>query len=322
MSGVAAIPDVSVLIVAFQSADLIATCLRSIGPACERHTHEVLLVDNGDGSTEALVAKQFPEVRIVASKGNIGFAAGNNLLAQHAAATKLLLLNPDMELCHGAIDALVEGAARHPAGGAWGGVTLNRDGQPDSGNAIAVPSMIEFASVALGRSLVGHRTIAGLESDAEVETVSGGFVMISREAWDAASGFDERYFLYCEEIDLFYRLRKQGRSIWRISDARGFHDVGHGDSVSPGRLLYRAAGTMQFVRLHWARLLHPIAGFMLWVGALERYLAGKALGGFKPRLKAMSEGYRDVALHPGAWWRGYDPKRGLLARQNGRGGAR
>lgn len=318
MSGGAPLPDASVLIVAYNSAAVIETCLRSISAACQRHTVEVLMVDNGDGNgggaAEALVRERFPHVRIVESRGNVGFAAGNNLLAQHAAAPMLLLLNPDMELCAGAIDALLDGAARHPEGSVWGGVTLNRDGQPDSGNAIAIPSMPELISVALGRSLVGSRPIEGVTRDAEVATVSGGFMMVSRTAWDAASGLDEAFFLYCEEIDLFHRLRQAGRSIWRIAGARGYHDVGHGEPVSPRRLLFRAAGTMQFVRKHWSRPWHPVVSFVTRLAAVERYLAGKLLGRFNPRLKAMGYGYREVALRPELWRYGYDPDRGLLAR--------
>lgn len=307
-------PEVSVLIVGYNSAAFIGDCLRSIGPASPQTSLEILLVDNGDGSTEALVKREFPEVIVVPSKGNIGFAGGNNLLAEQAKGENLLLLNPDMILAPGAIDALLAGAHAHPQAAAWGGVTTRADGEPDSGNAIAIPSILEFLSVALGKSLVGSRPIAGVDADAEVNVLSGGFVMFRRSAWDEVGGLDERFFLYCEEVDLFYRLNQKGYSFWRIAASRGHHKVGHGQGKSPMRLLYRAAGTMEFVRRHWPAPKRALAALLLWLGAMERYAAGLLLSWVKPELKDMKKGYSLVALKPSLWRHGYDPRRGLLAR--------
>ncbi|WP_298470058.1 glycosyltransferase family 2 protein [uncultured Erythrobacter sp.] len=311
---------VSILIVAFNSTDLIAACLDSIGPACRRHSHEVLLVDNGDSTTETLVRSQYPDVRIVESKGNVGFAAGNNWLASHARSDRFLLLNPDMELEPDAIDALLEGAAAHPEAAAWGGVTVDAGGSPDSGNAIAMPSLIEFVSTAMGRSIIGNSEMRGIDRDAEVEVLVGGFVMFDRSAWEQVSGFDERYFLYCEEVDLYYRLQKLGHRFWRIAEARGHHAVAHGQGLSPLRMLYRAAGTAEFVRSHWSVPKSFLARFLVWLAAFERVAAGRLLGKWRPRLSAMADGYRDVALRPHLWLHGYDRERGLLARLKGNRG--
>ncbi|MEL7217945.1 MAG: glycosyltransferase family 2 protein [Pseudomonadota bacterium] len=304
---------VSILIVAYNSADLIAACLDSIGQACAKNPYEILLVDNGDGSTEERVKQQYPSVRLVPTKGNVGFAAGNNWLATHARADKFLLLNPDMELEPGSIDALLEGAERYPEAAAWGGVTVDAQGNPDSGNAIAMPSLAEFASAALGRSIVGNSAMVGIESDAEVDVLIGGFVMFDREAWDKVGGFDERYFLYCEEVDLYFRLRQIGYRFWRIAGSRGHHAIAHGQGLSPLRMLYRTAGTAEFVRHHWSLPASVLARVFVWLAAFERVAAGQLLGRWKPKLAAMAGGYRDVALKPWVWWRGYDPSVGLLS---------
>lgn len=306
--------DVSILIVAYNSAGLIGECIGSIAAGCARHRCEVLLVDNGDGSTEELVARQFPEVRIVPSRGNIGFAGGNNWLAMHARAERYLLLNPDMVVMPGAIDALIEGAQRHKDAAAWGGVTYDPEGNPDAGNAIAVPSLIELASVALGRSLVGSRTPRGFDLDQTVDVLVGGFVMFSKQAWDEAGGLDERYFLYCEEVDLFHRLGAKGYKFWRIPAASARHVAAHGNNLSPMRLMYRSAGTMEFARQHWSLPARLLAILLIWIGALERFVAGKVLGGSRPHLQRLGESYRLVATRPHYWWSGYDPKSGLMVR--------
>jgi len=306
-------PDVSILVVAYNSERIIADCLEAIAPACTRYTYEVLLVDNGDGGTAALVAERFPEVRIIPGKGNIGFAAGNNLLAKSATAPMLLLANPDLQMRPGAVDALLDGAKRYETAAAWGGVTLDREGRPDIGNSVHVPSLREMASRLIGRSIARIDEESLFEHDERVPALSGGFVMFAHEVWAEAGGLDERYFLYCEEVDLFYRLSQNGHEFWRIPAARAFHDTGHGDDFSPMRLLYRAAGTMQFVRLHWSYPMQ-MAGFALvWLGALQRYLAGKVLGGKRPRLRKVGEGYRPMALAPKHWCHGYHPTKGLLA---------
>jgi len=303
---------VSILVVAYNSAGLIAACLDSIHEASTQHHYEILLVDNGDGSTEELVKASYPEVQLIPSKGNVGFAAGNNWLAEHARSDRFLLLNPDMELAPGSVDALLTGASAHPEAAAWGGVTVDKSGKPDSGNAIAMPSLTEFASAAMGRSIVGNSRMLGIERDAEVDVLVGGFVMFDRAAWLEVGGFDERYFLYCEEVDLYHRLCKLGYRFWRISGARGHHAIAHGEGLSPLRMLYRAAGTAEYVRRHWSFPTSILARSLVWLAAFERVVAGRLLGRWRPHLGALAAGYRDVALRPSVWWNGYDPQNGML----------
>jgi GT2 family glycosyltransferase len=309
-------PDVSILIVGYNSADLIARCLGSIAPACMRHTYETILVDQGDGSTQAVTESLFPNVTVIPSQGNLGFAGGNNLLAARASGRNLLLLNPDVELKSGAVDALLDAARKHSGASAWGGVTLDRNDQPDIGNTVHIPTLSEMASRVVGRSNVALRPGQSFDADEKVEVLSGGFVLITRSAWDEAGGLDDRYFLYCEEVDFFYRLAKNGHTFWRIADARAHHDIGHGEVASPMRTLYGAAGVMQFARLHWSSLRENSAFILIWLGALQRYTIGSLLGLWHPRFRELAKANRPLAIRPGDWRYGYDPKRGLLAKLN------
>jgi len=307
-------PDVSILIVAYNSRAVIAACLRSIPASITRHSSEILLIDNGDGTTADLVAREFPDVLIVPSRGNVGFATGNNLLAGKARGRHLLLLNPDVVLKPAAVDRLLDATRAYPDAAAWGGVTLDEKDRPDLGNTVHVPSLREMASRTLGRSIAARGAQIALEEDTEVAALSGSFVMFARDAWDEVGGLDDRYFLYCEEVDLFYRLAKRGYSFWRIVEARGFHDIGHGGTWSTTRMLYRAAGNMQFVRTHWRRHAQLCAFVLVWLGAWQRLVAGRLLGRWKPRMKIVGESYRDMALKPNYWRYGYDPELGLQAR--------
>lgn len=315
-NAVSPVPKLSILVVAYNSGAVIAACLAAIPAACRNHAYEVLMVDNGDGSTEALVARDFAQVKIVASRGNVGFAAGNNLLAAEARGEYLVLLNPDLELKSGALDALLEAAAAYPTASAWGGVTLDRHDRPDLGNTLDFPSLKEMASRLFGRSIATTSTPLGIDCDTKVEVLSGSFAMFSRSAWDEVGGLDERYFLYCEEVDMFYRLAQRGHSFWRIGAARGFHDIGHGDAGSPRRQLYLHAGIMQFARLHWSRPRQFAAFLLIWIGATQRFVAGYVLAGVWASAARMRDKNRDLALRPSHWRHGYDPERGLLARLN------
>ena len=308
-------PDVSILIVGYNSADLIAACLASIESACRLYSREILLIDNGDGSTERLVARCFPHVAIVPSRGNIGFAAGNNLLAREARGRFLLLLNPDVELLPEAIDRLLDAAVRASAQDvAWGGVTLDRNGKPSLGNSVHAPTLHEMASRVVGRSAARLAPADNLDANRSVEVLSGSFVLIERGAWDAVDGLDERYFLYCEEVDFFYRLARLGKRFNHIAAARAYHDVGHGQSASPMRELYLTTGKVQFARLHWSRPRRLAALLLLWAASLQRYLAGRLLGAAMPRLRPLAERNRLTALRPHWWMHGYDPPSGLSNR--------
>ncbi len=306
-------PQVSVLIVAYNSCRCIARCIAAIDHAAREAAVEVLLVDNGQDGTGDLVAAQFPQVHVVPSQGNVGFARGNNLLARHARAPLLLLLNPDMYCEPGAIDALVAAARRYPDAAAWGGISLDATGQPDTGNAIVVPSLRQYASAALGRTLAARDRLH-LVQDQQVQVLLGGFVMIDRKAWDAAGGFDERFFLYCEEVDLFARMDRAGGQLWSIPAARAQHELAHGDNLAPRRLLYMAAGTAEYLRKHWSAPKRVLGLGLLWLASVERWAAGKLLGRWWPRLAALGEGHRLVATGPGLWRYGYDPVRGLKAK--------
>lgn len=310
-----ALPNVSILIVTYNSRALIGRCLEAIAQAALTTTYEILLIDNGEDGSGEFVARHYPQVRIIPSQGNVGFARGNNILAMSARARLLLLLNPDLFAAPGAIDELRNAAERYPEAGAWGGLTLNQAGEPDaSSNALGRPTLVQFVSAATGKSIAARAPL-DLERDSQAEVVCGGFVVINREAWDKVGGFDERFFLYCEEVDLFWRMRQLGYPIYRIPLARGEHFAAHGNPLAPNRCLYLVSGKMEYVRKHWPVYTRYVAAGLIWVAAMERYLAGKLAGRRRPQLAALGEAYRLIATRPHWWINGYDPDKGLMVRR-------
>lgn len=307
MTGDAPRPDVSILIVGYDSARHIGGCIGSIERLVAGSRHEIILIDNGDGSTEALVRAQFPGVRLVASEGNIGFGAGCNRVAAHARADRLLFLNPDTWLVDDAVSVLVAFSHARPDGGAWGGRTVSEAGEYDSGNAILLPSFSRLLIATLGLAgRFGPKPAFKTETEpSRAEVLCGGFFMMSRAVWDRLGGFDESFFLYSEEVDLFFRLRALGLEAWVTPRARIVHDVGSGGAKSPARIRYRTAGQMHFIRKYWSGPGIIAAGALIWLGAVVRYAAGLALGSRSDRFAALRDAFGPLAQNPGLWFYGY-----------------
>ncbi len=307
--------DVSVLIVAFRSEACIAACVQSVERAARKVSTEILLVDNGDGASSDLVSKDYPNVQIIPSNGNVGFARANNRLAEHASGEHLLLLNPDACLAEGAIDALYDGANRHSQSGAVGAITLNEHGKPDFGNAIPMPSLTEFASIATGRARASKAIPSSIETglDKQADVLSGSCLMVRRAAWCKLGGFDERFFLYCEEVDLCRRLSQAGYQLIRVADAKAHHHIAHGNIHSQERRLFQAAGNVEFMRKHWPSWKRWIGIALIWIGAAARFTIGGIIGRDGSDLHSASMGNRLVALNPRKWVLGYHPERGLKA---------
>ncbi|MFM9828073.1 MAG: glycosyltransferase family 2 protein [Sphingomonas sp.] len=307
----AAAPAVSILIVGYNSAAHIVDCIGSIERWVTGCRYEIVLIDNGDGSTEAVVRAQFPSVLIVPSQGNIGFGAGCNRVAAQARADKLLFLNPDTKLTDDAVSALLAFSAERPGAGAWGGRTVSDAGVFDGGNLILLPSFSRLLVATLGLSRIFGPTIAfeAETAPSEVDVLCGGFFMMDRTIWARLGGFDESFFLYSEEVDLFFRLKAAGLQAWVTPAARIVHDVGSGGAQSPARIRYRTAGQMHFIRKYWSVPGMLVAGAVIWAGAAARYAAGLALGRTSGRFRALRDAYGPLVRNPGLWFFGYTRNR-------------
>lgn len=311
LSGVA-LPEVSILIVAYNSAGFISECISSVIEHTRPGSFEILLTDNGKDGTERLVRETFPDVRVIPSQGNIGFGRGNNLLAEHARGRYLLLVNPDTRLVDPAIDRLLDFAKSTPAG-AWGGLTMYPDGSLDPGNFLTIPTLGSVVREALGRGKSENRRVEleNMQAPQPVPVLCGGFMMISREAWDRLGGFEPSFLLYAEEIDLFTRLGAAGYKVWLTPTSKIVHDVGSGNPYSAARLRFLFTGQMHYARRHWRTPRAQIAGFAYWLKAARRWFASAAAGLLSAEHRARRSAYDPIVLRPQIWWRGYEGRTSL-----------
>lgn len=298
-------PEVSVLSVAYNSRDYIVRCLETVIAHTQATGYELLLVDNGTDGSGALVAEALPQVRVIPGRGNIGFGAANNLLARHAEGELLLLLNPDTYLEADAIDRLVAFARATPQAVAWAGRMVTPAGLPDGGTGMPFPTLLGFARASLGLGGGRARRAEAAAAPHRAGILHGGFMLIRRDTFAALGGFDESFFLYSEEVDLFARLAAAGHQAWVTPDSVVVHDVGSGEVLSRSRILFKTRGQMHYLRKHWPTAKAAAAGAMIWAQAAQRALRGAMLGRLVPRWRELADAYGPIALRPASWWRGY-----------------
>jgi N-acetylglucosaminyl-diphospho-decaprenol L-rhamnosyltransferase len=295
---------VSVLMVGYNSGAFLAEAVGAVGPAVQHHSHEVRFVDNGTDGSEGSLGELFPHIDILPSRGNIGFGAANNYLAQGTASDWLLMLNPDTVLHPHAIDVLLEAAQKHPRFEILGGISVSRSGEPLPISRLKFPT---FGSVLRGALGFGRDSLPSF-ADAEivpVDAVSGGFLLVSRTAWERLGGFDERFFLYAEELDLCRRHSALGGQVGLVPGARMIHEIGSGDPGAPQRVLFLMRGTATYF---WKHFSWPYAGaclILLWLSFVARFAVGALFLKVHPRCATWARSMRLVALKPWRWISGY-----------------
>jgi len=240
---------------------------------------DILVIDNasGDGIGETL-AREVPRARVVTEPENRGYGAACNRGAAETSGGYVLLLNSDAFVQPGAVRALVSALERDPRAAVVGPRLLHSDGalQPSIGR-LPTPWRIFCESSGLaamtgGRGIFrGHtKTREDHERAQEVESLMGAALLVRRTAFEELGGFDEAFFFYAEETDLFSRLRQAG---WRILYEPSASVV-HSGGASGGDALFGQlhASLRRYVRKHHGPLAEKSAGAVLWLGAAVRYL--------------------------------------------------
>lgn len=267
-------PSLSIIIVNWNSRDLLRQCLLSLRVTGAQLAPQIIVVDGGsfDGCGEMLAA-EFPNVVFVQSQDNIGFGRANNLGFERATGKALLLLNPDTEVLPGAIQELLAELQRLPYAGIIGPRLLNSDHSlQTSVQALPKPVRQAFDSEILRRLLwpwrlwapptdfVPHKTI-------EIEAYSGACMMMWAESFRMVGGFSRQYFMYAEDADLCLKVRRAGLRIYHTPTAQVIHHGG-ASSSSQGSTF---SAVMMREALHAYMLLNhgPLhaAAYRLAVGA-------------------------------------------------------
>jgi hypothetical protein len=259
------IPDLSIIIVNWNVKELLRNCLKSVYTQTQTVSFEVFVVDDAssDGSAE-MVEEEFPQVKLIRNEENLGFAKANNQAIRQSMGRYVVLLNPDTIVVDDALANMVLFMDARRDIGAVGPIILNPDNtvQLTCGRYFPTPltelwdltrlSFLFPKSRIFGRSLMGfwphHDT-------REVDLLSGACMMVRREAIEQTGLMDEAFFLFAEEADWCYRIKKNGWKIYLDADAEVIHFLGQSVKLSSANTALESRKSMYlFFMKYYGRL--------------------------------------------------------------------
>lgn len=259
-------PVLSVIIVSYNTREITLECLNRI------KADEIIVVDNAssDGTVEE-IKRRYKDIRILRNKTNVGFAKANNQGMKAAKGDKILLLNSD---CF-----IESDLAKLPDVDVVGCKLLNKDGSVQQSWGF-FPSLRRILLMMLFtdnfpiiRKFIDSihvRDLSRYEREQEVDWVTGAFVMLKREVWEKVGGIDEKYFMYGEEMEWMYRIKKAGFNVWYSPAAKATHLLGASSPNRAPAVVGEMKGWIYWFAKHnpaWQQKLLP---FVIAIGCLLR----------------------------------------------------
>ncbi len=282
-------PDISVIIVSFNTRELILACLRSVFASRGAGEIEVIVIDNAsnDGSRDA-IRKEFPSVEIIENRHNMGFSAASNIGLEKASGAYAVLLNSDTELRPDGLKLLREFMDAHPEAGAAGPRLVYDDGTTQPSADTAPNLLTEFLHLFGLRRLVPGETARRLAAPAlskvsgktvgtyfdmytgsleprEVDCVSGACVIARADAVAKVGGLDDKFFMYMEDMDWCVRIKETGAKVYYVPEVEVVHHVGMSGELEPATtekvLVEKYKSRLYFFQKHrgkWARFVERV----------------------------------------------------------------
>jgi GT2 family glycosyltransferase len=288
--------DLSIITVAYKCKTDIDTTLTAVFDSDTSVDFEYILLDNDsqDGTVE-MVREKFLSDPAIASKlqlietgGNLGFGKGNNIGLKKAKGDYILLLNSDTKVDPDNLEVMVNFMKSRPDVGAATCKLVMRNGQIDRASRRSEPNLVRsffrmFGFQALFPKLFGGYNMldSDPEIEGEIEACSGAYMIISRKCYEAVGGFDERFFMYAEDLDLCRRIREANFKIWWYPKTTCVHYRGQSSKKTPQKMLkaFHNANWLYYKKWYSAKywhLLDPFVysanqGLFLWKSMLNHF---------------------------------------------------
>jgi GT2 family glycosyltransferase len=264
----------AIIIVSYNSRGDLENALRALTATPANVAHEIVVVDNASSdSTPAYVREHWPQVRLIASESNLGFSQANNLGIRSTSSELVLLANPDTIITAAAVDRLVAIIDSLPEVAIVGPRIVDGQGRAELSFGAMISPWAELRQKILVRgndrgwppitALVERMT----RRARRVDWVSGACLLVRRTDLDQVGGFDPRFFMYAEDVDLCAAVRARGRAVFFAADPQVVHLRGRSGVSAPVRVrdAYRRSQIAFYAKHHPA-----------WVPFLKVYL--KILG--------------------------------------------
>ena len=268
----------SIIIVSWNTRELLHRCLASIEAQRGELEVEVIVVDNNshDGTPD-MIRQEHPQVRLIEPGENLGFSAGNNVGLAEARGRWLMLLNPDTEIIGDALSILVGFLQNHPAVGLVGPALFYADGSQQSTRHrfpsllslfVASTPLYPLLSPLLRQYYMSDQSVKEVQA---VDWLSGAALVVRREVYQNVGGLDEGFFMYFEETDWQRRIKAAGWPIWFLPDAviRHYEDASSGQVVALRHIRFNRSRIRYTKRWHGARLATWLRAWLLLLFAIE-----------------------------------------------------
>ncbi len=255
--------DLSIIIVNYNVREFLLNLLDSIQKATKNINTEIIVVDNNsdDNSIESVNAK-FPQVITIQNKSNVGFGRANNQGLDICKGKYILLINPDTLVKENTFEEIIKFLKNNPEVGMTGCRVLNPDGTLQLACRRSFPTPWVSLTKVMGLSKLFpnnkwfakyNLTYLDEHKSYEVDAISGSFMMLTRKCYEKVGGFDSDFFMYGEDLDLCYRVQKNGFKVYFLSETEIIHYKGEStkrSKIDETKIFYNAMHL--FVRKHFS----------------------------------------------------------------------
>lgn len=267
---------VSIIILTYKDTELLKVCLESLYKQIAGLNFEVIVVDNNpDRVSSEMLKDKFKKVKVISEGVNLGFAKGINKGVGTAKGEYLLFLNPDTKFIDGTLKEMAKTLEENEKIGVLGGAMENTDGtiQRSCGNFYNLNSVFLMLFGGDRGELLKFRP----DKLKEVDWVSGGFMLIRRDLFEKAGGFDEAFFMYIEDMELCYRVKKSGYKIFFYPGIKVAH-VGQGSTNRSFAIINIYQNLPYFYKKHRQYWEYLVLKLLLIFKALSAIIIGIICG--------------------------------------------
>jgi GT2 family glycosyltransferase len=258
---------IDIVIVNWNSGNQAFDCVNSIIANHLSVVSRIIIVDNNSSDGSENKVSNIPKVKLVRSNSNLGFSKACNLGATYTNSDFILFLNPDTRLFSNSFDGILDFMKYNENVGILGIQLFDNDNEV-ARSCSRFPSSLRFFSMALGLNLIFPSLGMPMRewdhmTSRKVDQVIGAFFLIRKELFAQLKGFDERFFVYFEEVDLSFRAKKIGWDSYFYSEVGAFHEGGGVSKQVKGlRLFYRLRSSLQYAKKNFT-LYQSIVTFII-----------------------------------------------------------
>ncbi len=255
----------AIVIVSYNTKSDLENCLQSLHEHPPRASHQIVVVDNAsrDGSVDAVRAR-WPHVTVLALSANVGFASANNAGIRHTESELILLLNSDTIVPDGAVDRLIAAMHELPGASIVGPKIVDGASHAELSYGRMMTPLAELRQKRLVRHASAHTLAMMTSKTRQVDWVTAACLLVRRRDAEAAGLLDERYFMYCEDVDFCAAVRANGGKVYFTPLAQIVHLRGRSWRTNPAS----TAASYRRSQLAFYRKHHPV-----WAPLLKAYLA-------------------------------------------------